>query len=193
MTEVNYWPYIMWPYMCMMWSYIATLYYVTLHVYNLILHYVTRYLTLGDLTLRENASWYVECWARASSDNSPFSEHPNCLNLNHNLSTSAMLTKTKQKIMHAKSVRIKIKTNKLNKTNLLKTNRLNDSHQVMSFFMYMHLLTFSGYSMNSDPVGFFGISVFGACFSLRDYYLASKGTHSTLETKPKYWESESTE
>lgn len=97
-----------------------------------------------------------------------------------------MLTKTKQKIMHAKSVRIKTKTNKLNKTNLLKTNRLNDSHQVMSFFMYMHLLTFSGYSMNSDPVGFFGISVFGACFSLRDYYLASKGTHSTLETKPKH-------
>ena len=105
------------------WSELLTIHYVTLHVYIVILHcylmlrdltciYITwSYImwpnTLGDLTLRENASWYVECWARASSDNSPFSEHPNCLNLNHNLSTSAMLTKTKQKIMHAKSVRIK--------------------------------------------------------------------------------------
>lgn len=80
----------------------------------------------------------------------------------------------------------------MNKTNLIKTNRLNDSHQVMSFCIY-NLLTFSGNSMNSDPVGFFGISVFGACFSLRDYYLASKGTHFTLETKPKHGESESTE
>ena len=105
LTEVNYWPYIMWPYMCMI-----------LHCYLMLCDLTCIYITwsyimwpntLGDLTLRENASWYVECWAKASSDNSPFSEHPNCLNLNHNLSTSAMLTKTKQKIMHAKSVRIK--------------------------------------------------------------------------------------
>lgn len=51
---------------------------------------------MNDLTFREKASWYTGCWAKASSDNSPLSEHPNCLNLSHSLSTSAILTGEKK-------------------------------------------------------------------------------------------------
>ena len=143
--------------------------------------------------MREKGSLWTEWWARASKDNTPLSELPNCWNLNHSLSTSAILTKIWRKGKY--NYQVKVNTSERHfslVSQLLKycwncgimfyltlswksmNLELNLSQSGMK---YVKMLTFGRYSVDSDPVCHVRVRVFGTCLGFWEHNLTSKRTH----------------